>query len=29
MMLVGRHFDEVTLIRAAHAFEQIGDWQKR
>jgi amidase len=29
MMLVGRHFDEVTLIRASHAFEQIGDWQKR
>jgi amidase len=29
MMLVARHFDEVTLIRAAHAFEQSGDWQKR
>ncbi len=29
MMLVGRHFDEVTPIRAAQAFEQIGDWQAR
>jgi len=22
MMLVGRHYDEMTLYRAAHAFEQ-------
>ena len=29
MMLVGRHFDEATLFRAAHAFEQADDWQKR
>jgi amidase len=29
MMLVGRHFDEVTLIRAARAFEGLGDWKKR
>ena len=29
MMLVGRHFDEATLIRAGQAFEQIGDWQRR
>jgi amidase len=29
MMLVGRHFDEAILLRAAHAFEQAGDWQKR
>ena len=27
MMLVGRHFDEATLIRVADAFEQTGDWQ--
>lgn len=26
MMLVGRHFDETTLYRAAHAFEQSLDW---
>jgi amidase len=26
MMLVGRYFDE---IRAAHAFEQSGDWRKK
>jgi amidase len=28
LMLTGRHFDEATLYRAAHAFEQSGDWQK-
>jgi amidase len=27
MMLVGRHFDEATLIRAGHAFERLGDWK--
>lgn len=27
MMLVGRHFDEQTIYRAAHAFEQSGDWK--
>ncbi|CAB3681892.1 Amidase [Achromobacter animicus] len=26
MMLVGRHFDEATLYRAAHAFERSLDW---
>jgi amidase len=26
MMLVGKHFDEPTIYRAAHAFEQSGDW---
>jgi amidase len=29
MMLVGRHFDETTLYRAAHAFEQAADWKDR
>jgi amidase len=28
LMLVGRHFDEMTIYRAAHAFEQVGDWKK-
>ena len=28
MMVVGRHFDEPTLYRAAYAFEQAGDWKK-
>ena len=28
MMLVGRHFDESTIYRAAFAFEQSGDWRK-
>ena len=27
MMLVGRHFDEGTLYRAAYAFEQAYDWR--
>jgi amidase len=27
MMLVGRHFDEPTIYRAASAFEQSGDWK--
>jgi amidase len=26
MMLIGKHFDELTLYRAGHAFEQSGDW---
>ena len=29
MMLVGRHFEESTLYRLAHAFEQQQDWRKR
>jgi amidase len=28
LMLVGRMFEEATIYRAAHAFEQIGDWKK-
>jgi amidase len=27
LMLVGRHFDEATLLRAADAFERIADWR--
>jgi len=27
LMLVGKHFDEPTLIRAGHAFERLGDWK--
>ena len=27
LMLVGRHFEEKTIYRAAHAFEQSVDWQ--
>ena len=26
LMLIGRHFDEPTIYRAAYAFEQAGDW---
>jgi amidase len=29
LMLVGKHFDEPTLIRAAEAFEKATEWQKR
>ena len=28
LMLVGRMFEESTIYRAAHAFEQAGDWKK-
>jgi amidase len=27
LMLIGKHYDEVTIYRAAHAFEQRGDWR--
>jgi amidase len=27
LMLVGRHFDEPTIYRAAYAFEQSADWK--
>jgi amidase len=29
LMLVGRHFDEETLIQAAQALEETGDWRAR
>ena len=29
LMLIGRHFDEMTVYRAAHAFEQAGDWKQQ
>ena len=28
LMLVGRHWEEATIYRAAHAFEQSGDWRE-
>jgi amidase len=27
LMLIGKHFNETTIYRAAHAFEQLGDWR--
>jgi amidase len=27
LMLIGKHYDEATIYRAAHAFEQGGDWR--
>ena len=29
LQFVGKHWDELTLYRAAHAYEQSGDWQKK
>lgn len=29
LQIVGRLFDEVTVLRAAHAYEQATDWRKR
>ncbi len=29
LMFAARHFDEVTLLRAAHAYEQLTDWHTR
>ncbi len=29
MMLTGRHFDDATILRIAHAFEQQMPWEKR
>ena len=28
MMLVGKRYDDASIIQAAHAFEQSGDWKK-
>jgi len=28
-MLVGRHFEETTVIQAAQAIERAGDWRTR
>ena len=28
LMLIGKHWQESTLYRAADAFERAGDWQK-
>jgi amidase len=27
MMLIGKHYGETTMYRAAHAFEKLGDWR--
>jgi amidase len=27
LMLIGKHFDEPTIYRAAYTFEQSGDWK--
>jgi amidase len=26
-MMIGKHFDEPAIYRAAYAFEQAGDWK--
>jgi amidase len=29
LMLVGRHYDEATIYKVAHAFEQAEDWKRK
>jgi aspartyl-tRNA(Asn)/glutamyl-tRNA(Gln) amidotransferase subunit A len=29
LQLIGRHFDEETILRVAHAYEQSTDWHRR
>jgi aspartyl-tRNA(Asn)/glutamyl-tRNA(Gln) amidotransferase subunit A len=29
MQLMGRHFDEATLFRMTHAYQQVTDWHTR
>jgi aspartyl-tRNA(Asn)/glutamyl-tRNA(Gln) amidotransferase subunit A len=29
LQLIGKPFDEATILRAAHAFEQATEWHKR
>jgi aspartyl-tRNA(Asn)/glutamyl-tRNA(Gln) amidotransferase subunit A len=29
MQLIGRHFDEETILRVSHAYEQSTDWHRR
>jgi aspartyl-tRNA(Asn)/glutamyl-tRNA(Gln) amidotransferase subunit A len=29
LALVGRRFAEATVLRAAHAFQQVTDWHER
>jgi aspartyl-tRNA(Asn)/glutamyl-tRNA(Gln) amidotransferase subunit A len=29
MQIIGKPFDEITMLRAAYAYEQSTDWHKR
>jgi Asp-tRNA(Asn)/Glu-tRNA(Gln) amidotransferase A subunit family amidase len=29
LQLIGKPFDEATLLRAAHAYQQATDWHRR
>jgi aspartyl-tRNA(Asn)/glutamyl-tRNA(Gln) amidotransferase subunit A len=29
MQIVGKHFDETTILRVGHAYEQATEWSKR
>ena len=29
LQLIGRHFDEATVLRAAHAYERQSEWSRR
>jgi amidase len=28
LMFIGRHFEDATVLRAAAAFERLGDWKR-
>jgi aspartyl-tRNA(Asn)/glutamyl-tRNA(Gln) amidotransferase subunit A len=29
MQIVGKHFDEATILRVGHAYEQATEWSKQ
>jgi len=29
LQIIGKHFDEETILKTAHAYEQSTDWYKR
>jgi aspartyl-tRNA(Asn)/glutamyl-tRNA(Gln) amidotransferase subunit A len=29
LQMIGKHFDEATLLRTAHAYEQATEWQRK
>ena len=29
MQIIGKHFDEATILRVAYAYEQATEWHKR
>jgi aspartyl-tRNA(Asn)/glutamyl-tRNA(Gln) amidotransferase subunit A len=29
LQILGRHFDEATILRVAHAYQQVTDWHRQ